>query len=88
MREIDVVAPPLVPFLYPERLLHSRRRGGAGRYAAGARGPRIPRDCWPNVASRARREGLRAVARDYGVSHETVRAVVRAVGGRTPGAGA
>jgi len=79
LREIDVVSPPLLPFLYPERVLHSRRRAGVGRYAAGAKGSRIPRERWPEVAARAKREGLRAVARDLGVSHETVRAVVRSV---------
>ncbi len=79
MREIDVVAPPLVPFLYPDRVLRSRQRRGVGRYAAGAKGPRIPRERWPEVAARAEREGLRAVARDLGVSHETVRAVVRGI---------
>ena len=73
------MAPPLVPFLYPERVLRSRQRRGAGRYAAGAKGPRIPRERWPEVAARAEREGLRTVARELGVSHETVRAVVRAV---------
>ena len=79
LREIDVVGPPLVPFLYPERALRARRRRGAGRYAAGAKPPRIPEDRWPEVVARARREGLRAVARDLGVSHETVRSVLRAV---------
>src|SRR5215207_9858606 len=33
LREIDVVAPPLVPFLYPDRILRSRRRSGVGQYA-------------------------------------------------------
>ena len=80
LREIDVVAPPLVPFLYPDRVLRARQRRGSGRYAAGGKGPRIPRERWPEVAARARREGLRAVARDLGVSHETVRSIVRAVG--------
>ena len=79
LREIDVVAPPLVPFLYPERILHSRQRRGLGRYAAGAKRPRIPREHWPDVATRAKREGLRAVARQFGVSHETVRSMVRSV---------
>ena len=68
-----------MPFLYPERLLRARRRLGVGRYAAGSKGPRIPRERWPEVAARAKLEGLRRVARDLGVSHETVRAVVRAV---------
>ena len=78
MREIDAVAPPLVPFLYPERTLRARRRAGTGRYAAGTKAPRaIPEERWPEVAARAGREGLRAVARDLGVSHETVRSVLR-----------
>jgi hypothetical protein len=61
-----------------ERVLRARRRAGAGRYAARAKGPCIPRDQWPVVSARAQREGLRAVARALGVSHETVRAVVQA----------
>ena len=77
LREIDVVGPPLVPFLYPERALRARRRRGTGRYAAGAKPRAIPKARWPEVVARARREGLRAVARDLGVSHETVRAVLR-----------
>lgn len=79
MREIDAVVPPLVPFLYSEHLLRSRRRSGQGRYAAVSRGPKIPREEWREVALRARYEGLRAVARDRGVSHETVRSIVRKV---------
>ncbi len=75
------MAPPLVPLLYPEQLLRSRRRPGIGRYASGAKGPLIPRERWPEVAARAEQEGLRAVARDLGVSHETVRTVVQAIGG-------
>ena len=79
MREIDVVPPPLVPFLYPEGVLRSRQRRGVRRYATGAKGPRIPRERWPAVAARAEREGLRAVARDLGVSHETVRSLLRTI---------
>jgi hypothetical protein len=44
-----------------------------------AKGPRIPRERWPEVATRVQREGLRTVARDFGVSHETVRSVMRAI---------
>lgn len=77
LREIDVVKPPLIPFLYPERLLHSRRRCGVGKYASVAKGPRIPRERWAHVATRAKREGIRAVARNLGVSHETLRTVVK-----------
>jgi hypothetical protein len=75
-----VVSLPLVPFLYPERVLRSRRRSGVGRYATAAKGPRIPRERWAQVAVRAKHEGLRAVARDFGVSHETVRSMVKQVG--------
>ena len=82
LREIDAVAPPLGPFLYPERMLRARHRGGAGRYAAGTIRRAVPQKRWPEVAARAEREGLRAVARDLGVSHETVRTVLRAVGSR------
>jgi hypothetical protein len=39
----------------------------------------IPEERWLEVAARAGREGLRAVARDLGVSHETVRSVLRSV---------
>ena len=76
-REIDVVELPLVPILYPDRLLSSRHRSGIGRYATVAKGPRIPRERWTEVAVRAKDEGLRAVACDFGVSHETVRSVVK-----------
>jgi hypothetical protein len=79
LREIDVVALPLIPFLYPERLLHSRRRSGIGRYATVTKGPRIPVGIWPEVVAGAKRKGLRRVAREYAVSHETVRAIVRKV---------
>jgi hypothetical protein len=79
LREIDVVASPLVPFLYPERLLHARRRSGIGRYAPAAKGPCIPSERWAEVAVRVKQEGLRAVSRDFGVSHETVRGVVKRI---------
>ncbi len=77
LREIDAVSPPLIPFLYSDRVLRARKRSVNGRYAAGAKGPRIPRERWPEVAVRAQREGLRAIARDLGVSHETVRSMLR-----------
>ncbi len=77
MREIDAVAPPLVPFLHPDSVHRSRLRRGAGRYAVGAKPPRIPRERWPEVVARAQGESLRSIARGFGVSHETVRAVLR-----------
>lgn len=77
MRGIDVVDLPLIPFLYPERLLRATQRSGVGRYATVAKRPCIPRERWPEVAVRVERNGLRAIARELGVSHETVRAVVQ-----------
>jgi hypothetical protein len=74
-----MVALPLVPFLYPERLLYSRCRSGVGRYATAAEGPRIPRKRWSEVAARAKAVGLRVTAREFGISNETIRAVVRQV---------
>ena len=83
LREIDVVNLPLIPLLYPERLLHYRRRTGVGRYAVVAKGPLIPRECWAEVTVQAKRAGLRAVARELGVSHETVRSMVKQVRSET-----
>ena len=79
-----MVESPLIPFLYPDRLLRSTRRSGVGRYALTAKGPRIPPDQWPYIAARAKREGLRAVARTLGVSHETVRSITNRVASETP----
>ena len=77
-----MVALPLIPFLYPARLLESRQRSGVGRYAAVAKGPRIPREQWAEAAARAHTVDLRATARERGVSHETIRSVVRAMSTR------
>jgi len=79
LREIDVVTQPLIPFLYPERVFYSRRRSGVGRYAVVVKGPRIPRERWSAVAAQVQRDGLRAVARELNVSHETVRGIVKRV---------
>ena len=79
LREIDVFNQPLIPFLYPERLLHARPRSGIGRYATTAKEPINPRERWPEVAARVHRDGLRSAARDLGISHETVRAIVKRV---------
>jgi hypothetical protein len=76
LRELDVVAPPLAPFLYPERVLRARQRTDVGRNATRAKGTHIPWERWPEVAARAQREGLPSVARQLGGSHETVQAVV------------
>ncbi|HEY8597053.1 MAG TPA: hypothetical protein VIL85_01405 [Thermomicrobiales bacterium] len=41
--------------------------------------PHLPPACWPEVAARARHESLRDLALAYGVSHETIRAVVKRI---------
>ena len=76
LREIDVVALPLVPSLYHGRLLHLRRRSGIGRFATVAKVSRFPRLQRHDVAARAEREGLRRVVRGMGVPRETVRVIV------------
>ena len=43
------------------------------------RRPRLDPARYPEIATRARHESLRALAAEYGVSHETIRAVVRRV---------
>ncbi len=75
VREIDVVEPPLVPFLYPSEALEATpRRPLQCR-------PRLPHDCWPAIAERAQYESLRDLAAEYGVSHETIRTIVRGARG-------
>lgn len=86
LRERDVVAPPFISFLYPERVLRARQRTGARRYATGANGTRIPQEHWPEVAERAQREGLRTVAGALGASQEAVWAALRSVAQANPGA--
>jgi hypothetical protein len=41
--------------------------------------PQIDPATWPIIAERARYESLRDFAAGYGVSHETIRAIVRRV---------
>ena len=76
--KIDVVVPPLVPLLYPERSYRAPRHLGLGRYAPLVKRSRIPRDQWPLVRAPARQQGLRATVRAFGVSHETIRTILRA----------
>ena len=45
------------------------------------RRPRLPRSSYPTIAERARYESLRELAAEYGVSHETIRAIVRRASG-------
>ena len=46
--------------------------------------PQIDPALWPEIAERARYESLRDLAAKYGVSHETIRAVVRRVAEQQP----
>ncbi len=77
LREIDAVTPPLVPILYSYQVLRTVRRSGTGRYSPGANRTSISQEYWPVIVERSGREGLRQIARDFGVSHETIRSVLR-----------
>ncbi len=39
--------------------------------------PQLSQRLWPEIAQRAQHESLRDLAAEYGVSHETIRAIVR-----------
>jgi hypothetical protein len=79
LREIDIVELPLVPFLYADRALQSWERSKPRRYAVGARRSRIPRECWNEIVEHVQKDGLRETACTLGVSHETVRRIVKGV---------
>ena len=49
--------------------------------------PRLDRALWPIISDRARYESLRDLAAEYGVSHETIRAIVRRAAGAHDAAG-
>ena len=76
-REIDVVSPPLIPVLHSTSALGSLQRSESSRYSGGTRPTKIPEHLWPSVVERSKSQSLRSLARDFGVSHETVRAVLR-----------
>ena len=40
----------------------------------------LPAEQWPEIIARAECEGIRPIAHDLGVSHETIRALLRAAG--------
>ena len=46
--------------------------------------PQIDRALWPEIAERARHESLRTLVVEYGVSHETIRTIVRRLAGKEP----
>ena len=50
--------------------------------------PQIDPTLWPEIAARARHESLRDLAGEYGVSHETIRTIVRRMAGNEPAAAA
>ena len=43
--------------------------------------PHVDPALWPEIAERARHESLRALAAKHGVSHETIRTIVRRMAG-------
>ena len=46
----------------------------------GRRPHRLPPDVWPEIQERAKRESLRHLAAEYGVSHEAIRRIVNMKG--------
>ena len=66
---------PLPPLL-PLRRAHSGTRPFPPRTA----GPRISAEDWPAIIARVEREGVRRIAAAYGVSPETIRAILRRAG--------
>ncbi len=50
--------------------------------------PQLSQALWPEIAERARHESLRDLASVYGVSYETIRAIVRRIGEKEPAAAA
>ena len=44
--------------------------------------PHLDPSLWPEIAERARHASLRALSADYGVSHETIRTIVRRLAGK------
>jgi hypothetical protein len=57
----------------PTRPLRERRAGSPQHK------PELPRALWPRVAESARAFGLRQAAKDYGISHEAVRRILREI---------
>ena len=47
--------------------------------------PKLDHALWPRIAERARHESLRDLAAEYGVSHETIRTIVRRAHGGAAG---
>ena len=75
------------PAYYPIR----RYRGGKGHEQnepTTAPRPRLSPELWPEIAARAADESLRRLAAAYGVSHETIRTIVRRMAGQGPAAAA
>jgi hypothetical protein len=77
LREIDVVLPPLIPLWYPADVLSVSGQGNSARNAKDTRNFKIEEVHWARIRQSSRDEGLRDIARDYGVRHETIRAVAQ-----------
>ena len=68
------------PEVAPVAVLPAAAPPRAPRRALPQHTPRIDPSSWPVIAERVRHESLRDLAAEYGVSHETIRAIVRRVG--------
>ena len=44
--------------------------------------PHVDPALWPEIAERARHQSLRDLGAEYGVSHETIRTIIRSVAGQ------
>jgi hypothetical protein len=80
------VFPAYFPVTHPERLAAApiavssvAAPSPAPRRSLPQHAPRIDPGNWPVIAERARYKSLRDLACAYGVSHETIRAIVRRV---------
>ena len=78
------VFPAYFPVSRPERLApapvavpHAVAPARVSRRSLPQHTPKLGPTLWPVIAARARHESLRDLARAYGVSHETIRAIVR-----------
>ena len=66
-------APAPAPVAVPHAVAPAR----VSRKSLPQHAPKLGPTLWPVIAARARHESLRDLACAYGVSHETIRAIVR-----------
>jgi len=79
LREIDEIAPPLIPLPCPEQtqcegILNLVRdsKKVTGKW-------KISVDRWLEISDRSRSESLRDLAAEFGVSHETIRTILKRI---------